>query len=39
VTTVTGEVVCIRRAPDLGALRKELQAGRAGTLTPPLISL
>lgn len=26
VTTVTGEVVCVRRPPDLEALRVELQA-------------
>ena len=34
VTTVTGEVVCVRRAPDLDALRKELQARRAAVLLP-----
>ncbi len=28
MTTITGEVVCVRRTPDLDALRKELQVRR-----------
>ncbi len=34
VTTVTGEIVCVRRAPDLDALRRELQARRVTVLLP-----
>ena len=30
MTTVTGEVVCVRRAPDIDALRKELQVHCSG---------
>ena len=39
LTTVTGEVVCIRRAPDLDALRTELRVRLASvSLAPSLLS-